>query len=71
MQLAIHDIVSLTYYLEHYDRARTNLEALVIQDCHLNDEGLRVFGKRLWAVRTVKITGSNFTQKGIHEVNAL
>ena len=23
---------------------------------------------QLWAVKTVKITGSNFTQKGIHEV---
>ena len=26
------------------------------------------FFPKLWTVKTVKITGSNFTQKGIHEV---
>ena len=53
-KMAIHDIVSLAYYLENFDRLKVFListridpEALVIQDCGLNDEHLSVMGKRV------------------------
>ena len=46
-KMAIHDIVALTYYLENYDKSRINPEALVIQDCGLNDDALHVFGKKV------------------------
>ena len=61
-KMAIHDIVSLAYYLENFDRwkvflistiliilnrSRIDPEALVIQDCGLNDEHLSVMGKRV------------------------
>ena len=51
-KMAIHDIVALTYYLENYDRSKVNPDALVIQDCGLNDDALHVFGKK---VRTLKV----------------
>ena len=46
-KMAIHDIVALAYYLENYDRSRINPEALVIQDCGLNDDALQTLGKRV------------------------
>ena len=61
-KMAIHDIVSLAYYLENFDRcghcindlnffcdirSRIDPDALVIQDCGLNDETLSVLGKRV------------------------
>ena len=46
-KMAIHDIVALAYYLENFDRSRINPEALVIQDCGLNDDALQTLGKRV------------------------
>ncbi|XP_023335724.1 uncharacterized protein LOC111706991 [Eurytemora carolleeae] len=67
-KLALHDVVALTYYLEHFDQTVVCPESLLIQDCGLTDEALAVLGKKLWRLKKVQLTGCVFTHKGLAEL---
>ncbi len=66
--LRLHDLIPLAYYLDNLDPKHVQLEGLTMQECGLDDAGLRMLGKRLFRITRVQITGNYFTPKGILEV---
>ena len=59
------------YYLDNIDNKKVQLEGLTMQDCGLDDDGLKMLGRGLFRISKVQITGNYFTSKGVHEVTRL
>lgn len=66
--LYMHDVIPLAYYLENVDASKIHVEGLLMQECNMDDNVLRAFGKHVWNIRKVQMTGNYFTSKGIYDV---
>ncbi len=66
--LHLHEVIPLAYYLDHMNLRLLKLEGLMLQECSLTDESLRILGKNLFKVSKIQITGNYFTAKGIQDV---
>lgn len=63
-----HDVIPLGYYLHNIDQDQVKLEGLMLQDCGLDDQSLKILGKTLFQIGKVQMTGNYFTMKGIFDL---
>ena len=67
-KLHIHDLAPLSWYLTHVDPEVVQLDAVLLQNCGLNDECLEMLGKGIFQKsKKLVMTGNNFTVSGIHK----
>ena len=67
-QLSSYDILSLAHYINYFDRKSVPLSSIILTDCGLNDESLIILGRKIWKLKSVKISGGNFSGSGIQEL---
>ncbi|CAB4065479.1 unnamed protein product [Lepeophtheirus salmonis] len=62
-----HELICLSWYLANLDSETVNLEVLMLQDCDIDDDGIKLLGKCIFQKpKKLLLTGNQLSMDGLH-----